>query len=80
MILIFIVLHNCIVFSKQAPCFTLSPWRQCCDLLLHTVGNAREHARAARQHRIRVQILADVDVALHDAIVCGFMHTARLHA
>jgi len=42
------------------------------DLLLHAVSNAREHGGAARQHGVGIQILADVDVALHDRASTGF--------
>ena len=50
------------------------------DLLLHAVGDAREHGGAARQHGVGVQVLADVDVALHDRVVGGLVDAARLHA
>ena len=50
------------------------------DLLLHAVGNAREHAGATRQHGVGVEVLADVDVALHDGVVARLVDAARLHA
>jgi len=50
------------------------------DLLLHAVGDAREHGRAARQDRVGVEVLADVDVALHDGVVARLVDAARLHA
>jgi len=56
------------------------PGRQSRDLLLHAVGDAREHGGAAREHRVGVEVLADVHVALHDAVVRGFVDAARLHA
>ena len=50
------------------------------QLLLHSVGNAREHRRTARQHRVAVEILANVDVALHDRVVRRLVNAGRLHA
>ena len=50
------------------------------DLLLHAVGDAREHGRAAGHDRVGVQVLADVDVALHDGVERGLVDAARLHA
>ena len=49
------------------------------DFLLHSVGNTWEHCGASGQYGVGVQILTDVDVALHDGVVCGFMDTSRLH-
>ena len=54
-------------------------WSQSSDLLLHTIGDAREHRAAARQHRVGVQVFTDVYVALHDAVVRRLVDTARLH-
>merc|ERR1711941_12655 len=36
------------------------------DLLLHSVGNSGEHGGTAREHRVGVQVLSDIDIALHD--------------
>ena len=38
------------------------------DLLLHPVGDTGEHGGASGQHGVGVQILTDVDVALHDGV------------
>ena len=54
-------------------------WSQGGDLLLHAVGDARVHGGASRQNGVGVQILTDVDVALHDRVVDGFVDTARFH-
>ena len=54
--------------------------RQRGDLLLHTVGDARVHGAAARQHRVGVQVLTDVHVALHDAVVGSLVDAAGFHA
>ena len=49
------------------------------DLLLHSVGNTGEHGGASGQDSVGVQILTDVDVALHDGVVGGLVDTGRLH-
>lgn len=50
------------------------------DLLLHAVSNTRVHGGSTGQHVVGVQVLADINVALHDAVVCSLMDTSRLHA
>ena len=55
-------------------------WGQGRDLLLHPVGNAREHGVTSRQDGVDVQILPDVDLALHDGVVNGLVDTCGLHA
>ena len=50
------------------------------DLLLHPVGDASVHGGASGQHRVGVQILADVDVALHDRVVGRLVDTNRFHS
>ena len=55
-------------------------WSQGGDLLLHAVGNARVHGGATRQHIVGVQVLSDVDVALHDRRVGGLVQARYLHA
>ena len=54
--------------------------RQVGDLPLHTVGDARVHGGATREHHVGVQVLADVDVALHDRVVGGLVHAGNFHA
>ena len=49
------------------------------DLLLHAVGNTREHGRAAGHDGVGVQVLTDIDIALHDGVESGLVDTARLH-
>ncbi|KAK9293945.1 hypothetical protein QLX08_011281, partial [Tetragonisca angustula] len=46
---------------------------QSSDFLLHTIGNTGVHGGAAREYGVGVQILADVDVALHDGVVHGLV-------
>ena len=38
------------------------------------------HGGPARQHRVGVEVLADVDVTLHDGIEGSFVNAAGLHA
>ena len=49
------------------------------DFLLHTIGDTGVHGGAARQDSVGVQVLADVDVALHDRVVDGLVDSARFH-
>merc|ERR1719261_287324 len=55
-------------------------WREGGDFLLHAVGDAREHGGAAREHGVGVQVLTDVDVALHDRVVGALVDAGLLHA
>ena len=50
------------------------------DLLLHAVGNTREHGRATGHDGVGVQVLTDIDVALHDGVEGRLVDAARLHA
>jgi len=50
------------------------------DFLLHSVSNTGVHGGAAGQDSVGVQVLTDVDVALHDGVVHGLVDAARLHA
>jgi len=47
---------------------------------LHAVGDAWVHGGATRQDCIGVQILANINVALHDRAVAGFVNTSGFHA
>jgi len=49
------------------------------DFLLHTIGDAGVHGGAAGKHGVGVEILTDVDVALHDAVVRRLVDAARFH-
>merc|ERR1712117_62100 len=49
------------------------------DLLLHTVSNTRIHGSATRHDSVGVQVLPDVNIALHDGVVGGLVDTAGLH-
>merc|ERR1711973_208722 len=50
------------------------------DLLLHTVSNTRVHGGASRHDGVGIQVLPDVNIALHDGVVCGLMETTGLHS
>merc|ERR1719145_239088 len=49
------------------------------DLLLHTVSDTGVHGGAAGHDSVGVQVLTDVNVALHDGVVGGLMDAAGLH-
>merc|ERR1712024_111786 len=49
------------------------------DLLLHPVSNTRVHGGATRHDSVGVQVLPDVNIALHDGVVGGLVDTAGLH-
>merc|ERR1719293_158532 len=50
------------------------------DLLLHTVSNTGVHGGASGHDGVGVQVLPDVNVALHDGVVGGLVDAAGLHA
>ena len=50
------------------------------DLLGHALGDAGEHGGAAGQDDVGVQVLADVDVALHDGLEGGVGDAVHLEA
>merc|ERR1719461_676888 len=49
------------------------------DLLLHPVGNTGVHGGATGHDGVGVQVLPDVNIALHDGVVGGLVDTAGLH-
>merc|ERR1712037_1063033 len=50
------------------------------DLLLHAVSNTGVHGGASGHDGVGVQVLPDVNVALHDGVVGGLVDAAGLHA
>merc|ERR1712176_728112 len=50
------------------------------DLLLHPVGDTGVHGGATRHDGVGVQVLPDVNIALHDGVVGGLVDTAGLHS
>merc|ERR1712038_1429045 len=49
------------------------------DLLLHPVGNTGVHGGATGHDGVGVQVLPDVNIALHDGVVGGLVDSASLH-
>merc|ERR1712243_367387 len=50
------------------------------DLLLHTASNTGVHGGASRHDSIGVQILPDVNIALHDGVEGGRVDTTGIHS
>merc|ERR1712077_87292 len=50
------------------------------DLLLHTVSNTGIHGGASRHDSVGVQVLPDVNIALHDGVVGGLVDTTGFHS
>merc|ERR1712178_494267 len=50
------------------------------DLLLHTVSNTGVHGGASRHDGVGVQVLPDVNIALHDGVEGGLVDAAGLHS
>ena len=46
------------------------------DLLLHTVSNTGVHRGASGKDSVGVEVLPDVDIALHDGVVDSLVNTA----
>merc|ERR1711931_119781 len=55
-------------------------WSQGGDLLLHTISNTGVHGGAAGHDGVGVQVLPDVNIALHDGVVGGLVDAASLHS
>lgn len=49
------------------------------DFLLHTISNTGVHGGATGEDSVGVQVLADVNIALHDGVVDGLVDTAGFH-
>merc|ERR1711899_184862 len=50
------------------------------DLLLHPVGNTGVHGGATGHDGVGVQVLPDVNIALHGGVVGGLVDSAGLHS
>merc|ERR1719233_778402 len=50
------------------------------DFLLHTVSNTRVHGGASRHDSVGIEILTDVNIALHDGVVGGLMDATGFHS
>merc|ERR1712108_10552 len=55
-------------------------WSKGGDFLLHTVSNTRVHGGASRHDSVGIQILTDVNIALHDGVVGGLVDAAGFHS
>merc|ERR1712088_1043973 len=55
-------------------------WGKSGDLLLHTISNTGVHGGATGHDGVGVQVLPDVNIALHDGVVGGLMDTAGFHS
>merc|ERR1712203_313534 len=55
-------------------------WSQGSDLLLHTVSNTRVHGSASGHDSVGIQVLADVNIALHDGVVGGLVDATGFHS
>merc|ERR1712082_25987 len=55
-------------------------WSKSSDLLLHTVSNTRVHGGASRHDGVGVQVLPDVNIALHDGVEGGLVDATGLHS
>merc|ERR1712028_177800 len=55
-------------------------WRQCCQLLGHTLTNSCKHGGSTRKHNVGIEILTDVDIAFHNGLECGVVNAACLLA
>merc|ERR1712173_275867 len=49
------------------------------QLLVHALSNTREHGGSSGENDVAVQVLTDIDIALHDGVVGSLMDTSRLH-
>merc|ERR1719340_69659 len=55
-------------------------WSKGSDLLLHTVSNTGVHGGASGHDSVGIQVLTDVNIALHDGVVGGLMDAAGFHS
>merc|ERR1712088_1064428 len=55
-------------------------WGKSGDLLLHTVSNTGVHGGAYGHDGVSVQVLPDVNIALHDGVVGGLVDSAGFHS
>merc|ERR1711992_312647 len=55
-------------------------WSKGSDFLLHTISNTRVHGGATRHDSVSIEILPDVNIALHDGVVGSLMDTAGFHS
>ena len=49
------------------------------DLLLHPVSDTGVHGGTSREDGVGIKVLPDVNIALHDGVIGGFMDSSRFH-
>jgi len=54
-------------------------WGEGGDLLLHSVGNTWVHGGTTGEDVVGVEVLSDINIALHDGVVGGLVDTSGLH-
>jgi len=54
-------------------------WGEGGDLLLHSVGNTWVHGGTTGEDVVGVEVLSDINIALHDGVVGGLVDTGGLH-
>ena len=54
-------------------------WSHGSDFLLHSVSNTWEHGRTTAHDGVGIEILTDIDIALHDTVEGGLVDTSRFH-
>jgi len=54
-------------------------WSEGGDLLLHSVGNTWVHGGTTGEDVVGVEVLSDINIALHDGVVGGLVDTGGLH-
>lgn len=76
-------------WSCQSSLSTCAQREQCLTLhcagcqgydLLHPVSNAWVHGGAPREDVVSIEVLPDVNITLHDAVIGGFVDARRLHS
>ena len=50
-------------------------WSEGSDFLLHTFGNTFEHGGTSGENDVGIEILTDIDIAVHDGVVGGTIDT-----
>merc|ERR1719508_293918 len=55
-------------------------WSKGSDLLLHTVSNTRVHSGASGHDSVGIQVLTDVNIALHDGVVGSLVDATGFHS
>merc|ERR1711931_25920 len=55
-------------------------WSKSGDFLLHTISNTGVHGGASGHDGVGIEILPDVNIALHDGVVGGLVDTAGFHS